>query len=206
MDALSVLLRLSEKHEPGPSPGFSREHAIMVFMTIGESGSISRQALARNSGLGEGSVRTVLKKFRQEGYVGADALGCHLTDSGKRAYRSITKVLTPLVPIEGSRLSVGSSQVAILVRSASESVTSGIEQRDSAIRVGAAGATTYIIRGRKFAIPGGSPDCERDFPSPTWTELRKELGPVDSDAVIICGAETEVKARLGALAAALTLV
>lgn len=175
-------------------------------MTIGASGTVGRQTLAQHSGLGEGSVRTVLKKFRQEGYVEADTLGCHLTDSGKGMYRSILKKFTPLVSLHGSQLTVGSFQIAVLVRSTAGSVASGIEQRDSAIRVGATGATTYIIRGRRFAIPGGSSDCEKDFPSPAWAKLRKELRPVDSDAVILCGAETEVKAKLGALAAALTLL
>ena len=83
---------------------------------------------------------------------------------------------------------------------------SGIEQRDSAIRLNAAGATTYVIRAGKIAIPGGSTDCEKDFPSRVWSTLRAELRPKDGDAVIVCGARDETTAKLGALSAAVALL
>jgi len=110
-----------------------------------------------------------------------------------------------MAAIEGSRLTMGAAQVAVSVRGAGDAVKSGIEQRDSAISVGAAGATTYVVRGSRFTIPGGSDDCEKDFPSRTWTALRKRLKPKDGDAVILCGSNKEETARLGALSAALTL-
>jgi hypothetical protein len=203
--ALAALLKLVEKREQGPSPGFGREHTLLAFLTIGAS-TIGRQALARSLGLGEGSIRTVLRKLTQAGYVEIDATGCHLTGSGRRLYQSITKSISPLVPVHDSKLAVGESQIAVLVRSSDRSVASGLEQRDSAIRVGATGATTYVIKGGKFAIPGGSSDCERDFPSKLWSFLRFELKPRDRDVVILCGAKDETTAKLGALSAALTLL
>jgi len=206
MAGLSVLLKAVEKRELGPSPAFGREHTLLAFLTIGASDGIGRQALAVKSGLGEGSIRTVLKKFRQLGYVRVNTAGCHLTESGKSAYGSILKKLTPPAPLSGSKLSVGKFQAAVLVRSAGGSVTTGIEQRDSAVRLGASGATTYRMRGGRFTVPGGSLDCEEDFPSQTWSTLRSELGPKDGDAVIVCGAHDEKTAKLGALSAALTLL
>jgi hypothetical protein len=157
------------------------------------------------AGLGEGAVRTVLKRLREEGLADADASGCHLTPGGQKAYSSLTKKLSPMAAIEGSRLTMGAAQVAVSVRGAGDAVKSGIEQRDSAIGVGAAGATTYVVRGSRFTIPGGSDDCEKDFPSRAWTALRKQLKPKDGDAVILCGSNKEETARLGALSAALTL-
>lgn len=204
--SLSGLLKLAEKHEPGPNPGFGREHTILAFLTIGGAGTIGRESLARQSGVGQGSVRTILKKFRQEGYMRTDPFGCHLTDSGKALYQSILKKVPPLVPIDGSPLSVGKSQVGILVRANGTRITNGISQRDSAIRVGATGATSYVIKGNKFTILGGSSDCEKDFPSKAWPILRSKLHPRNGDAVIISGAPDETAAKLGAVAAAITLL
>jgi hypothetical protein len=204
--SLSGLLKLADKHEPGPNPGFGREHTVLAFLTIGGAGTIGRESLAQQSGLGQGSVRTILKRFRQEGFVKTDPFGCHLTESGEAMYQSILKKVTPLVPIDGSPLSVGKSQVGILVRTKGRHVTNGISQRDSAIRVGATGATSYLIEGNKFTIPGGSSDCEKDFPSKAWPILRSKLNPKDGDAVIVCGARDETIARLGALSAALTFL
>ena len=178
----------------------------MAFITIGEGGAIGRHALAVRLGIGEGAVRTVLKRLREEGLVDADASGCHLTREGQQVYLSLTKKLSPLVAIRPSPLTVGNAQVAVSVRGGGKVVKGGIEQRDLAISVGAAGATTYVVRGSRFTIPGGSDDCERDFPGGAWTTLRKKLNPSNGDAVILCGSEVEDGARLGALSAALSLL
>jgi hypothetical protein len=178
---------------------------LLSFLTIGAAGTIGRQALARQTGLGQGAIRTVLKKLREKGYADADSSGCHLSHAGNTLYKSLTTRLSPFVQVRGYQLTVGSSQAALAARGTAGKVKSGIEQRDSAIRIGAAGATTYVIRAGKFTIPGGSTDCEKDFPNRAWAVLRKELRPKNGDVVILCGADDETTARIGALSAALTL-
>ena len=167
---------------------------------------IGRQSLAVRSGLGEGAVRTVIKKLREDGYAGTTASGCYLTAAGKRVYRSIQKRFSPIVSLEGSKLTVGDSQVGMAVRGAARNLKAGLEQRDAAVKVGATGASTYVMKSGKFAIPGGSSDCERDFPSRAWPLLRVKLSPKNGDTVTLCGARDETTAMLGALSAALTLV
>ena len=179
---------------------------LLAFMVIGDSGNIGRQALAQRAGLGDGAVRTVLKKLRDEGYADADASGCHLTRPGERIYKLLRNKITHAVVLGGSQLTMGRVQVSLAVRIGGGAVGSGIEQRDSAIRIGAAGATTYVIKSGRFAIPGGSTDCERDFPSRAWAKLRSALNPGEGDAVILCGSDSETTARLGALSAALMLL
>jgi hypothetical protein len=204
--SLAGLLQIKGETVRGPSPSFDRAHVLLSFLTIGAAGTIGRQALARQTGLGQGAIRTVLKKLREEGFADADFSGCHLSRAGLRLYESLTARLSPFVQVTGSQLTVGSSQAALAARGTARKVKSGIEQRDSAIRVRAAGATTYVIRAGKFTIPGGSTDCEMDFPNRAWALLRKELKPKNGDAVILCGAVDETTARIGVLSAALTLL
>jgi hypothetical protein len=177
----------------------------MVFMTVATEKWIGRQGLSESTGLGQGSVRTILKKLRKGGFVDSDIQGCRLTGPGQRLYGEIAEKLVGPVPLDGTSLTVGSSQTAVLIRSRSQ-FGSGIEQRDSAVSVGALGATTYAIRDGKFNIPDGSSDCEKDFPSPTWSTLRSELRPKNGDVVIVCGAKDDKTAKLGAYSAALTLL
>lgn len=167
---------------------------------------IGRQALARQSGLGEGAARTVLKKLREGGYASVIASGNQLTSRGRESYALLLEKLSPFIFLEGSRLTMGRRQTALKVRGGASRLGSGLEQRDSATRVGAAGATTYAIRGGKFTVPGESSDCEKDFPSEAWRQLRARLAPREGDAVILCGSEDEITTKLGALAAALTLL
>lgn len=206
MHTLAGLLQIAERKEKGPATTFEGAHILLAFITIGDAVTIGRGALALQSGLGEGAIRTILRKLREEGYADANASGCFLTPAGRRVYESIWRKLSPLVAVRDSRLGIGSTQVAVVVRGESRTVRYGIEQRDSAIRVGAAGATTYVIKAGKFTITGGSDDCEKDFPAKAWPELRKKLKPRNGDAVILCGANQEMVANVGALSAALTLL
>jgi hypothetical protein len=206
MQPLAKLLQILARNPQGPSPTFERAHLLLAFLTIGESGTIGRHLLAVRVGLGEGAVRTVLKRLREKGLADADASGCHLTREGRGAYSSLIKKLSPPVAVEGSRLTMGAAQVAVSVRGGGNAVKSGIEQRDSAIGVGAAGATTYVMWSSRFTIPSGSDDCERDFPSSAWAILRRKLKPTNGDAIILCGSDTAETARIGALSAALSLL
>ncbi len=206
MTSLSRLLEIAERPVQGPSPSFEKSHVLLAFMTIGESGTIGRQALAARSGLKEGPVRTVLKKLREDGYAKTSASGCYLTDEGRRVYESLRSRLSPFAPLEDSKLTFGTYQVGIMVRGGGRAVQSGLEQRDSVIRINALGATTFVIRDDKFAVPGGSADSEKEFPSKVWSTLRDRLGPKNGDAVVVCGAKDETTAKLGALSAALTLL
>ena len=206
MQTLSRLLQIAEKPVRGPAPSFEKPHLVLAFLTIGEAGVVGRQALAVQSGLKEGPIRTVLRKLREDGYAEANASGCYLTGPGRRVYESLRSRLSDFVPLEGSRLTIGEYQFGVRVRGGGRAVQSGLEQRDSAVRLGASGATTFVIREGKFVIPSGSSDSEKEFPGDGWRTLRGELGPKNGDAIVVCGARDKTTAKLGALSAALTLL
>ncbi len=206
MASIHELLDLATSGASGPSPTFAGPHVLLAFLTIAGSAYVGRKTLGARSGFGEGAARTVLKKLKEGGYVDVIRSGCFLTRSGKALSRSIHSSMSDLVDLPRSGLTVGGHQAALLIRGAGRSVHSGIEQRDSAIRIGASGATTYVIKNGKFTMPGGSSNCEKDFPNVAWSRLRNDLNPVNGDAIVLCGADDEVSARLGALAAAVTLL
>jgi hypothetical protein len=204
--SIRALLMLADRVAPGPAPSFTRPHILLVFLNVASSSYVGREPLAKMSGLGEGAARTVLRRLKGSGYVDVIRSGCFLTRSGTKQAASIASTLKGPVAIPRSNLTVGEHQAALVFRHAADEVRSGIEQRDSAIRAGASGATTYVLEAGKFAMPGGSPNCERDFPSPAWSVLKRGLAPKNDDVVILCGGGDEVSARLGAIAAALTLL
>ena len=182
MRTFATLLRMEASRAPGPAPSYFSAHVVVVLLTIGDVGAIGRQALARRAGLGEGAIRTVIKRLKVEGLVKTRPQGCELTPRGREAYSEVKKMIPVITELPRTNLTVGRVQVALVVKGRSEGVKSGIEQRDAAIRAGAAGATTYVIRGSKFQIPGSSTDCERDFPGKVWSKIREELHPDDGDA------------------------
>jgi len=206
LSELARILKLAAEREPGPIPSFVEPHLLLALMVTGEAGRIGRQALAKRVGLGEGAIRTILKRMRDDGFMQVNASGCSLTRRGLSAYRYLRRVIPATLELESTTLTVGKNQIAILLRGAGQRVGNGIGQRDAAIKVGASGATTYFLSNSRFQIPGDSNDCEKDFPGPVWRRLRRELRPDNGDAVIVCGAERRLTSMLGALSAAITLL
>lgn len=205
MSPFNPLLAAAHAQERGPLPSFTPAHFILAFLVIGDSGTIGRHALAKEADLGDGAVRTVLQRLRRMGYIRVGASGCTLSSKGKLAYDRIRQKVTVPVDLGHSSLTMGAKQTAIEIRGAGAKTRDGIEQRDAAVRVGALGATTYVIQGSRFTVPGGSSDCETDFPSPVWNRLKLELRPRDGDAIIVCGSDAVLNSILGALSASLTL-
>ena len=206
MSQISDIIGAGGKGRPGPLRTFMPAHLILAMITLENTSHISRQHLADALGLGSGAVRTLLKNLSDEQLVESNTSGCYLSSTGKKAVERLNRKLSKLVQLGPSNLTIGSNQVAVAVRRSAEKLTNGISQRDSAIVIGASGATTFAIEDGMFVMPGGSSDCERDFPGPAWTILKNELIPKNGDAVILCGATSDRSAKLGALAAAMTLL
>ncbi len=206
LSEVSKLLKIAREKERGPIPSFTEPHLILAILVTGDSKLIGRQALARKVGLGEGAIRTILKKLKEDGYVDTIASGCYLTKKGMLAYKALKSIIPRMAQLGSTELTAGKKQVAVLVRTRTAKLVYGVEQRDSAIRAGAAGATTYFIKDSKFQLPRGSKDCEKDFPGPVWKTLRAKLQPLNGDVLIICGSDNEATSRVGALSAAMTLL
>lgn len=206
LSRLRGLLRVVAQREPGPSPSFAQHHLLLAVLTVGEAGAIGRKALAARTGLGEGAIRTVLSRLRGEGYLTVSPSGCALTKKGEALFSELRQSLPKMAAMTRTSLTVGEKQFVTLVRAAAKNVTNGIEQRDAAIKAGADGATTFIIRRQKFSVLGGSDDCERDYPGEAWEGLRRLLSPNEGDAVIVCGSGNPMLSKVGALSAALSLL
>jgi len=205
MSAFASLLGLGRTRAPGPAPTYGPAHVLMALLMIGETGVLGRHALSNEVGLGEGAARTVIKRLRTDDYIKIEADGCKLTTKGKQAYNELKKLIPKILVLPRTPLTVGKVQVAVLVKKKSGKVRSGIEQRDSSIKAGASGATTYIVRDSKFEVPGASKDAEKDFPAEAWKKLRNGLEPENGDVVIVCGSDERNTSLIGAVGAALTL-
>jgi predicted amidohydrolase len=92
----------------------------------------------------------------------------------------------------------------VLVKGQSMKIKMGVEQRDSAIKAGAEGATTIIVSGGQLVVP---PDYDLDKERPEFAEtLRRLLAVSEGDVIIIGTAKTYNRAEDGALAAAFELI
>lgn len=196
---IRALGSLTDRTAPGRQPQFTEAHIVKALKTIGGQGP-GRKQLAGFLQLGEGVVRTLLRRLTDAGYVSSSRSGTTLTEGGERLLSELGRAM-PGIPVPGNDLTVAGCNYMVLVRGGAHMVRYGVEQRDAALLAGARGATTLILMGGDLHAPS--------LESRVDPELRRaimELEPVDGDAVVIGSADTALGAEVGAYSAAYTLI
>jgi hypothetical protein len=187
----------------GPRAIFSEVHVLKAILAVGAAGSIGRGRLGSIVGLGQGEVRTLIKRLKENDLIVIEPEGCKLSNKGEKEFQKLKKKVPWSSSVNARSLGIGDACAAVMVRNAGKNVRKGIEQRDAAVRVGANGAFTALFASSRFTLPGEEGvDCERDGPVELWTAARS-AGPREGDVLIVAGADS---AELGALAGALTVI
>ncbi len=189
----------------GPKAVFTQVDVLKALLAIGDSGTVGRGRLGTMTGLGQGEVRTLIKRLKDNQLIEIEANGCRLSSRGEKEYEKVRSHLSWSSGVKAAPLGLGAHCWAVIVRGAAKNVRYGIEQRDEAIRAGANGAFTANFLSSRFTVPGEGTDCEKDGSSEPWMTIRRAV-PRDGDTIIVTGAVRETEAENGALAAFLTLV
>jgi len=199
---LGTLERVAAKLAPGRAPYFIEAHLVKALVTIDSEGPVGRVKLSKTLGLGEGTVRTLIKHLENEGLIKTSKAGIILTNSGKKIASNIKSKISRQIEVPRNPLTVGPFNIAVLIKNVSKAIKGGVEQRDAAIKVGALGATTLIYSRGKLNMPLVDEDIFRDAPA-FHEALISRFKPQENDVIIIGSANDKLTAELGALAATL---
>jgi len=194
-------VRIAEKAGPSRTPSYIAAHVLKALEIIGSTLGVGRQQLARELGIGEGTVRTLVRRLKGEELIEISRGGMSLTEKGADMLNDMLERMRS-TELRETGITVGKSNFAVLVKGSAKHVQNGVEQRDSALIVGARGATTLTYRGGQLRIPG----LGMDIPSKLENELISKLEPSEGDVLIIGAADEPLMAELGAKAAALELI
>jgi len=205
VNSLETLERVAGRVAPGRRPSFNVTHVFRALEIIGSEEAVGRGKLSRLLNLGEGVTRTLVRHLGKAGIVKVSRSGIALSDFGRKVYSDLRSKIVGELEVPSSPLTVGSFNVAVLVRDVGHLVKSGLEQRDAAIKVGALGATTLVFKGNRLTMPGVSEEVFRNARH-IRDLIMAELRPKENDAIIIGTAEDRRTAELGAKTAALELL
>ncbi|HDD56689.1 MAG TPA: DUF4443 domain-containing protein [Nitrososphaeria archaeon] len=205
MASVKKALERLTRRQPGPLPSFTRTQFMDLIMVIGRSGTIGRKRLSKLMGLGEGAVRTMLMRLKDDGLievVGKE--GCKLTQRGKRIYRELERLIKDVGELKLELPWNHPSNYTIIVKNRANLVKRGLEQRDEAIRAGAKAAIILTYKDDKLMMPGVT-NLMAEHPR-FASSIIEVVKPENGDVIIIVGADDPLSARHGALAAAETLL
>lgn len=187
----------------GAAPSFSDIHLVRTILLL-SNGPLGRKRLVSELGVGEGSVRTILKRLWSDGLVESYRGGQKLTAKGKRKASSYLAKLWIEHDFHSKDLSPkAKKQVLIIVRGAANKKTSPVALRDQALRAGADGAVIVEKKGEKLVFPND------DLPLSQFPDLHAQLSLDElssGDIAVVCWAPTTHLAEDGALTIALALI
>jgi hypothetical protein len=104
-------------------------------------------------------------------------------------------------PLPSTEITVDEVNWAVLIRSASNRVNLGVEQRDQALIHGATGATTMVYQSDSWVLPGLNEEVEDKI-----LDSLSDFNPLENDVAVIGTSSDGFTATLGALAAAIDLL
>ncbi len=194
-------MKLIDHPKFGPLHRFSDYHVFKTLSVLSDGRRKGRKQLSDKVGIGEGSMRTIVDYLRDQGLIDIKQTGIKITGKGLDLLR---KIPIKVEVLDAPEFAVGKHCVAVQVKGAASRINIGIEQRDSAIKAGAEGATTIIMRNGKLLVP---PDFDIDEQRPsTASEIRRLFDLEEGDLIILGTAERPQQAEEGALAAAFEIL
>ncbi len=195
MDARGRNLYGKDKHA-GASASFSDVHLVRALFALREK--TGRKKLVKTLGVGEGSVRTILKKLREKELIKSEKSGQSLSPMGVKQVETILKKFGE--PFEVSLDMLGGKQFAITIHNGRD--VSVLSERDIAVKAGAEGAVIMVHKGGGFQ-PADKSFRISDFPK-TEGKLRK-IKAKEGDILALAFAKNYNDAENGAVAIALEI-
>ncbi|UVS70264.1 DUF4443 domain-containing protein [Nitrososphaera viennensis] len=200
-----ALEKVASRYAPSRLLSFGEVHVFVALQLMSRRGHVSRDALSKELALGGGAVKTLVKHMKMAGLIETSNGGTKMTAKGRGIFEGLASAIPAEMDLPRLQVALGRHNYAVLLREFGFAVRSGIEQRDAAIKMGAAGATTLLYRDGRFAMPDSGQD-----PLKKEQTLKKELAdtlkPQEGDVVIIGSAEKGKVAELAAKSAALATI
>jgi predicted transcriptional regulator len=196
----SILSTTLSSKAIGPKPSYAPVHVIKSIELIRDLGPIGRARLSKELRLGEGSVKTLLKRLKELDIITTNKKGCILTSKGVEIGSWLKTKIPSRAYLGKTALAIGEHAYALLIRNIDISLLrTGLEQRDAALLIGALGASTLVVKDDKIIL---LPDLNINEKYPKEAEkLYTLLKPQNGDVIIIGTANDPLIAEFGALSA-----
>ncbi len=189
---------------PGPSTSFSMFHIFSALELLSRQ-PVGRNRLAEELEVGDGAIRTIVRRLKEADLITTSKAGTCLTAKGENVWRKFEELFPQRSEVGRTELTNSPFSYAFLVKNASERIDTGMDQRDAAIMGGAKRAIAIACRDGHLVINSVSGIIEKAFPDAART-IQRNLRIEEGDVVIIAGADSLLKAKRGAFAAAWVLI
>ena len=203
---VKTLQKVADRYAPSRMLSFDMVHVFKTLQLIQENGHVSREKLCEDLGLGEGTIKTLVRHLKMQNLIESTNAGTKMTKKGRSFFSELLSSIPSEISLSKCAITLGKFNYAVLVKQMSSMIKDGIVQRDAAIRMGASGATTLLFKDNKFLFPQTDFDSLKDEHQLS-EQMIKNLHPQDGDVIIIGSDDySRMKAEFAAKSAALITI
>ena len=179
------LQKVCNNYAPSRVISFNMVHVFKALQLVKSRGHISRDLLSKELGLGEGSIRTLMRHLQMNDMIKATNAGTTMTQKGEALLLELLSSIPTEMNLPKCSIALGKFNFVVLLKQHSHAIKSGVEQRDAAIKIGAKGATTLLFKQNKFVMPSNTNYDSLQKEPKISKLLIKTLNPEEGDAIII---------------------
>ncbi len=158
MNELELLEKIAQPAEKGAKPSFTYIDLLRLIRLTGLRGIISRKIISEELKIGEGSVRTMIRRLKKEKFIDTIKSGVMLTKKGEKLYNLLNSIIFYENKLENEklgRLVLSKKNYCIVLKNLITKVKSGVEERDIALKFGSEALLSIIYKNEKFMFPDG---------------------------------------------------
>jgi hypothetical protein len=179
---------------------------LKVLLVLESEQTMGRITLSKRIGIGEGSIRTIIKKLVDFSVISVDSVGgCHLTELGKTIVKELRCIIVATKPIGLDELGILFPSYALQLRGVTISLSSLTRLRDKSVKSGAEGLMIFVFEGGRITLPMMTEEVSTVYPR-TTEALRSAFKLEEGDSILVAFSEEANLAELGALSAALSVI
>ncbi len=179
------LQKICSNYAPSRVISFNMVHVFKALQLVKSRGHISRDFLSKELGLGEGSIRTLIRHLQMNDMIKATNAGTTMTQKGEALLLELLSSIPTEMNLPKCSIALGKFNYVVLLKQHSHAIKSGVEQRDAAIKIGAKGATTLLFKQNKFVMPSNTNYDSLQKEPKISKLLIRTLNPEEGDAIII---------------------
>jgi len=184
---------LLERGKYGPAPRFAAEDAARAFWRLERR--TGRAALAHSLGIGEGTMRTVLRSLYVKGLIDSAPSGHKLTVKGFTILQKLRKKIISLKQVPASPLTFEFPASAIQLRGVRFRMNT-LTLRDEMVRSGLSGCTLLRFDNGRLIIPPFHAPTHAKY-APQLNTLTKLFSLEEGDIVLLGYGKNKVDVERG---------
>ncbi len=153
---LDILSKASSERR-GVKPRYSRADVYQTLLILVEEGPLGRLKIAEKLGLGEASVKTMLRRLKELNVVDIDPIaGAYLTSKGKEIIEKVSEKIMPPITLDLHETAEWPNSKITVLKKASHILeqTNVLEIRDELIRRGAKAALIIVVEHNTAKLAG----------------------------------------------------